>query len=242
MIYIYSVIFALICLWLFGPVGFFLAPIILYLIVTLNLSSIFVYILLGFLFFIMQIYKDRFDELFYKIIKTFSVIISYLGVYLGILCTLTYANSHWWMLFTYLLFMASQLFLTFTSSQSIGESTNAFKKGIATINVFICTLISLFPFCLRFRGLYINSPKLGAICYLQYEGGIIVYLLTVITFFVLLLCLLSIIISDSHFINRNFRRSFILATIISSISHISIIYLLLHDAYISIPLPFIDLN
>ena len=73
MIYIYSVIFALICLWLFGPVGFFLAPIILYLIVTLNLSSIFVYILLGFLFFIMQIYKDRFDELFYKITELSQV-------------------------------------------------------------------------------------------------------------------------------------------------------------------------
>ncbi len=240
MIYIFSVIFALICLWLFGPVGFFLAPIILYLIVTLNLSSIFVYILLGILIFIIQIYKDRFDELFYKIIKTFSVIISYIGVYLGILCTLTYANSHWWMFFTYLLFMISQLFLTFTSSQSISESANAFKKGIATINVFICTLISLFPFCLRFRGIYIDSQKFGSICYWQYEGGILVYILTFITFIVLLLCLLSIIKSNSHFRNQKYKRSFIWGTIISFISHISIVYLLLNDANISIYLPYIN--
>lgn len=240
MIYILSIIFALICLWLFGPWGFLLSPLILLILLSLSASDIVVFILFGILYVIIFISRDWINSFFHKFTKTFSIIGSYLGVYLGILCTLTYAEEHWWMFFTYLLFIISQLFFTSISVVAISESNSPIMKGIASVNIFICALISLLPFYLRFKNLYIDSPTIGFIHYEQYEGGILVYILSIITFIFLLFCLWEVIKDNINFRSRNYIRSTILGIFISLIFHVSIMYLLLKDTHISTALPNIN--
>lgn len=231
MYYFFAIIFGLLCLYLFGPIGFLLSVLILIILLSIDSTVISIGIIGGIFVVILHMFEDSIRNFFKKIEKPNIVIMSYFGVYVGIFATLTYAECDWWMFFSYLLFIISQLLFTLVSFEFISKTNSFFLKGVTSVNMLICAIISLFPIFFRFFSLSIYSPIIN-LHFDKYEGGILVYLLTLVTFTSLIIIFISVI--NVIYIKRKqkkiINKQFVLGAIITILVHLSIFYCLFKEA------------